>query len=188
MACFCAKAQAAAGRRVVPVHIAFAQPQPRSFAAFAETFGTRQIDFGAPITTITLQAADVAAPMPSADPVLAAILRRYAKTIPFQPTTTWRAQFQGLLDEAVAYGNPSLDTLARRLGISTRTLQRELAKSGTSWRAELDAARQRRAEHARQAGEPSMAMLARLLGYADARSLRRAMRRWNGQQPPEPAV
>ena len=36
------------------------------------------------------------------------------------------------------------DRLARRLAVSPRTLQRQLAVHGTTWRAELDTARQRR--------------------------------------------
>lgn len=178
MACLCARAQEATGRRVNPVRIAFAQPPPRSLRRFAETFGTRRIDFGAPITTITLRADDVDAPMLGADPVLAAILRRFAGTIRPPPAVAWHAQFQDLLDDVIANGNPSLGTMARRLGISPRTLQRVLARFGTTWRAELDTARQRRADRARHTGEPGMAKLASLLGYADARSLRRAIRRW----------
>jgi AraC-like DNA-binding protein len=65
------------------------------------------------------------------------------------------------------------------LAISVRTLQRRLAEHGTTWRAELQAARQDRARTAFQASPPSMTRLARQLGYADPRSVRRALRRWD---------
>ena len=181
MACTLARVQAEIGRRVVPVRIALTQPPPRSFRPFTETFGTRQIDFGASVTAITLRTADVDAPLRGADPALAAILRQYAGTMPPAAAASWQARFQELLDDVITDGYPSLDAMARRLGISTRTLQRELARFGTTWRAELELARQRRARSAREAREPGMREMARRLGYADARSLRRAMRRWDGR-------
>jgi AraC-like DNA-binding protein len=181
LACMCARVRAETGRQAVPVHIAFAQPAPRSLRSFAEAFGTRNIDFGAPVTAVTLRTADVDAPLLGADPALAAILRSYAGTLPPPASASWQAHFQELLDDAITNGNPSLDAMARRLGISVRTLQRELTKLGTTWRAELDLARKRRADRARDARKPSMGELASRLAYADARSVRRAMHRWDGR-------
>lgn len=91
----------------------------------------------------------------------------------------WYRQFQAQLDEVIGQGRPSLQVLARRLMVSTRTLQRRLAEHGTTWRAELETARQARAQRVRQAGPIGMNRLARDLGYADPRSARRAIRRWN---------
>jgi AraC-like DNA-binding protein len=93
---------------------------------------------------------------------------------------TWQERFRLALAGAFEDGSPSLGTLARRLAVSPRTLQRQLAAHGTTWRAELDTARQRRAWQARQGGA-DMASLARQLGYADARSARRAVRRWDAR-------
>jgi AraC-like DNA-binding protein len=176
---FCARAQAATGRPVVPSHVAFAQPPPRSHQAFIERFGTSRIDFGAPVTTFTFRACDLDLPMPGADPALARILTRYAATLSPRPLPTWHEHFQQQLAEAIDHGNPSLGALARRLAISIRTLQRQLAEQGTTWRAELDTARQQRAQHAPQAEAGNMANLARQLGYSDPRSARWALRRWN---------
>ena len=91
----------------------------------------------------------------------------------------WYRQFQTQLEEVIAEGRPSLQVLARRLTVSTRTLQRRLAEHGTTWRAELETARQLRAQRARQAGPIGMTRLASHLGYADPRSARRALRRWD---------
>src|SRR6185437_7720940 len=153
---FCARVAAAAGRPVVPANLTFTQPAPRSYQAFVETFGTRRIEFGAPATTFTLREKDLDMPMPGADPRLARILRRYAATLP-RP----------------------VPAVSRRLAISTRSLQRKLAEHGTSWRAELEAARRFRAQRAFQNGAPNASYLAYELGYADPRSLRRALRRWD---------
>jgi AraC-like DNA-binding protein len=175
----CARARAATGQAVVPAHAGLAQPAPRSYQALAEMLGTRRIDFGAPATTVTFRAADLDLPMLGADPVLSGILGRYAAALPPPRPTTWRDHFQQQLSQAIEDGSPSLDAMARRLVVSARTLQRQLADHGTTWRAELDAARRHRAQHARQTGSPGMTRMASHLGYADPRSVRRAMSRWD---------
>jgi AraC-like DNA-binding protein len=94
------------------------------------------------------------------------------------PLAAWHEQFRQRLGEAIENGGPSLDTIARSLSVSRRTVQRRLAALGTTWRAELDTTRRRRAQQAREAGTTST-RLARQLGYADPRSARRALRRWD---------
>jgi len=178
-AILCAQARDATGRNISPVHVAIAAPAPRSHRIFTETFGTRHVDFGAPVTTLAFRAADLELPMRGADPALARILRRHAASLPPPPPATWREHFQQLLAEAIEHGSPSLDVLARRLAVSPRTLQRQLAAHGSTWRSELDTARRRRAGRARQAGATDVVRLARQLGYADPRSVHRTLRRWS---------
>jgi len=91
----------------------------------------------------------------------------------------WLERFHLLLAQAIENGSPSVGAVARGLAVSPRTLQRQLAAHGTTWRAELESLRQRRARQARQRGAVSMASLARSLGYSDTRSVRRALRRWD---------
>jgi len=171
-----ARARAGTGAPVVPVRVEFAQPAPSSDRAFTQTFGTRRIGFGAPVTAVTLRASDLDLPMRGADPALAGILRRCAASTPPPAAATWHDHFHRQLAEAIEQGCPSLAAVAHRMSLSTRTLQRRLAEHGTTWRAELDAARQ---HHADQAGPVTITRLARQLGYADPRSARRALRRWD---------
>jgi hypothetical protein len=114
------------------VGVTFTQSAPRSYQAFIDTFGTRRIEFGAPVTTFTLRAEDLDMPMPSADPALARILRRYAATLPRPASVDWLDLFRQALAEAIGEGAPSLDTLSRRLAVSTRSLQRRLSSSWLS--------------------------------------------------------
>jgi AraC-like DNA-binding protein len=181
VAVFCARAQGGTGRPVLPLRVGFAQPAPRSHRAFTETFGTRRIDFGAPRATFTFRAEDLDLPMRGADPVLAGILRRYAASLAPPVPASWPEHFRRQLGEAIEDGSASLDALARRLALSSRTLQRRLAEHGTTWRAELDIVRQRHARYASESGAVSTTRLARQLGYADSRSLRRARRRWDSR-------
>jgi len=176
-----ARARAATGLPVRPVRVAFAQSAPRSHRRMAEALGTRNIDFGAPVAMCTFSARDLDLPMRRADPALARILDRYAASLPTPPPVTWQGYFLRHLARSIEAGSPSLERVARQMAISPRTLQRQLAEHGTTWRAELDAARHSRAVKARQSGTASTAALARQLAYSDPRSVRRARRRWDNE-------
>jgi len=97
------------------------------------------------------------------------------------PPVTWHGHFQRQLARSIEAGSPSLASVAKQMVVSPRTLQRQLAEHGTTWRAELDAARRRRAVAARQSGTVSSSALARQLAYSDPQSLRRALRRWDNE-------
>jgi len=180
-----ARARAATGHPVRPVRVAFAQPAPPSHRRLTEVLGTRNIDFGAPVTTFSFSTHDLDLPMLGADAGLARILNRYAASLTPASPVSWARHFRQVLAEAIVAGSPSLKSVARRMAVSPRTLQRQLAEHGTTWRAELNSARQRQAERARQSGPVTAAVLAHRLGYSDSRSMRRALRRW-GDGPAGP--
>ena len=127
-------------------------------------------------------------PMRGAEPGLARILNRYAASLAAPLPVTWYGHFQRLLAQSIEAGSPSLERVAQRMAVSPRTLQRHLAEHGTTWRAELTAARQHRAVQARQSGPVSAAALARRLAYADPRSVRRALRRWDNEATQVPTT
>jgi AraC-like DNA-binding protein len=179
LAVFCARAQAGTGQPVLPTRVTFAHRAPRSHRAFTETFGTRRVDFGASATTFSIRASDLDLPMQAADPVLAGILRRYAGSLIPPSLASWQHLFRQQLSEVIEQGTPSLEAMARQMTVSPRTLQRRLAEHGTTWRAELDNARQQRAQNA---GASSMTRLAHHLGYSGPRSVRRALHRWDRPQ------
>jgi AraC-like DNA-binding protein len=133
-----------------------------------------------------MRASDLNLPLRTADPVLARILARYAAAIP-RPPATFLERFRLRLAEVIEAESPSLDACARRMTVSTRTLQRQLAQHATTWRAELDAAREAKARQASIAGQVSTVRLASQLGYSDPRSLRRAQRRWKTARADAPA-
>jgi AraC-like DNA-binding protein len=70
----------------------------------------------------------------------------------------------------------TLAEVARRHGLSARSLQRRLEQEGLSWRDLVDEVR--RSEYERLRGALTQAELAERLGFADAAALRKARRRW----------
>jgi AraC-like DNA-binding protein len=83
-----------------------------------------------------------------------------------------------ILSANLAAHEISLQSVARELAMSRRTLQRRLAEQQTNWRTELDAARRNESTRLKRQGASNKVIAARL-GYSDTRALRRAVRRWN---------
>jgi AraC-like DNA-binding protein len=82
-----------------------------------------------------------------------------------------------------AHGFPSLNTVARRLHTSPRSLHRQLHDAGTSFQQLLDETRAALAvEHLRNPAT-TVEALAFQLGYTDVANFRRAFRRWTGGSP-----
>lgn len=173
----------ATGQYLVPARVAFTHRVTHRRRELADEFGTGRIDFGAPYSEITFLNA---ARLPTGgDPGLGEVLCRYAGLL--QTTSykspDWRDKLRAAISDALAYGDAGLETVAQRLAISPRTLQRRLAEMHTTWSAEIESVRHEQARDLlRDTALPVQAIAARV-GYTDARTLRRAFQRWSGQTP-----
>ena len=124
-------------------------------------------------------------PLAGADRTLAKILEASAASqivaLPAAPS------FLGDLRRAVADdisgGPPGIDVVARRLGMSDRTLQRRLQDLGASYREVLDEVRRDLALELMRDGELSISEVAARLGYSEASAFRRSFRRWTESSP-----
>ncbi|MFG3055304.1 helix-turn-helix domain-containing protein [Kitasatospora sp. NPDC048239] len=175
----------AARRHLVPVHVALATEVPRSHDALIELYGTRAIDFEAPVSSITFRAADLKAPSPLSQPGLSAVLRRHAEqTLATSiPLRGWLDLFRAALASAHETAPPTLSAVAQRMSLSTRTLQRRLEEHGTTWSGEVEDIRRAHVTGLLHDTDLSINAVAARTGYADARALRRAVQRWYGQTP-----
>ncbi|CAL9624144.1 hypothetical protein SUDANB120_05937 [Streptomyces sp. enrichment culture] len=175
----------AARRRLVPVRVTVAAEAPRRHDALIELYGTRAIDFEAPASSITFLASDLTAPTPHAQPGLSAVLRRHAEQTLASaiPLHDWLDLFRTALASANDGAGPSLAGVARRMAVSTRTLQRRLDEHGTTWNGELETLRRDRITRLLHTTDLGMDAIAARSGYADARALRRAVQRWYGTTP-----
>lgn len=78
---------------------------------------------------------------------------------------------------------PDMDEVAERLGLSSRTLRRQLQSRGTRFQALLDEVRRTQACEWLMRTEQSVDDIAHRLGYSDASNFGRAFRRWLGCSP-----
>ena len=80
-------------------------------------------------------------------------------------------------------GYAKIERVAERLLMSGRTLKRKLHERGTTFRALLDDARFRQAQHLLRNPELDIQHVAVALGYRDPACFTRAFRRWSGRTP-----
>jgi AraC-like DNA-binding protein len=80
-------------------------------------------------------------------------------------------------------GYPAIDRVARRLAVSSRSLQRRLKERSTRYQDVVDQVRHEAA--VRLLGDASLSVeeVAFLLGFSDASGFHRAFRRWTGRAP-----
>ncbi|MTE11385.1 AraC family transcriptional regulator [Nocardia aurantiaca] len=78
---------------------------------------------------------------------------------------------------------PGIDSVAKDLNMSTRTLRRHLDAAGTSYRQLLDEVRRALAEEMLTATPLSVSDVAIRLGYAEASTFIHAFKRWTGTTP-----
>lgn len=80
-------------------------------------------------------------------------------------------------------GEYGVEALARALGLSTRSLQRQVRGEGTTLRALVEEARLRHAQ--RLLADPALTVdeVAFMVGYSAESAFRRAYRRWTGRSP-----
>ena len=85
--------------------------------------------------------------------------------------------------ELLPSGEGSIDAVARKLGTSSRTLQRRLGTEGLRFQAVLEGTREALAKHYLRTSALSGAEISFLLGFKDPNSFFRAFNAWTGATP-----
>jgi AraC-like DNA-binding protein len=172
------------GHDIVPHEVRFAHPAPRDTAPHAAVFRSR-VRFGCAPSEIVFAAADLALPVRTANPGLNAILERYMTELlarlPKDESFVERAR--AAVAHRLVCGRATLETTARALHASPRTVQRKLGEHGTSHVEVVDSVRHDLAERLVNEGRMSITEIAFLLGFADVSGFRRVYKRWTGVAP-----
>lgn len=173
----------ATGAPLVPVRVELRQKAPRSRAALLELFGTSHVDFASSAASLTFLAQDAHRPLLKAQHGLLEMLCEHAALTmgAARPVRDWYDVFRLALHASFELDSLSLETVAQQMAISPRTLQRRLAEQGSTWRGEVENARQEKALALLQDGRLPMRSIAGRVGYSDVRALRRAVRRWQSR-------
>ena len=144
------------------------------------------VTFGAARTQLVLPAALLEAHLVSSDPRLLAILTRAAdelgRTVTTDPTLT--AQVKRVLRETLRSDDATIDHVARKLGLTGRSLQRRLKDEGTAFQTAREDVRRELAQRYLDDGL-SIAEISFLLGFSEPSAFFRAFKRWTGQTPVE---
>ncbi|MCA9701108.1 MAG: helix-turn-helix domain-containing protein [Myxococcales bacterium] len=137
------------------------------------------------VIRVTFDAADAHRPFLSANRAMwdifePALRKRLAD---LEQDATFADRTQAVLMEALPSGQAGMDNIARRLGVSPRTLQRRLRDEGTSFKAVMDTTRESLALHYLRRTHLTATEIAFLLGFDEATSFFRAFQRWTGMTP-----
>ena len=92
-------------------------------------------------------------------------------------------QLKAEISSALSEGIPKLETLAPRLAVSPRTLQRRLAEDGMNFQGLVKDVQYALARKLLQASECRLSEVAFLTGFSDQSSFGRAFKRWSGHSP-----
>ncbi len=92
---------------------------------------------------------------------------------------------KAILKQQLAGRRPALETVARELRVSSRTLQRRLAEAGASFQQLVQEARRELARHYLLHSTLELNETAYLLGFEDSHSFFRAFHDWEGTPPGE---
>ncbi len=93
---------------------------------------------------------------------------------------TFAAKVRSALTELLPGGGGTADDVAKKLGISKRTLQRKLTEEDTSFQKQLNGVRELLAKHYIKNTDMSTDDIAFLLGYQELNSFLRAFSTWTG--------
>jgi AraC-like DNA-binding protein len=120
--------------------------------------------------------------MAGAEPVLNALLSEQAdRMLERLPRAIGAAQqVEAELSARADLCGVSAQRIARKLGMSVRTLHRKLSDEGASYREILDRVRAAIAVHRLEHGDRPIAEIAHALGFASTQSFHRAFKRWTG--------
>jgi len=159
----CRLLQVLMGASWQPRLVCFTHPAPKSLAVHRRVLGPA-VEFGHEFNGIVCNAADLDAPNPGADPVMA----RYSQKL-LASALTHSARFADRVRQLVVLLLPRglcrVEVVAQHLGVDRRTVHRKLQAEGTSFSALLEAERRALAGRYVDSTDRPLTEVAALLGF-----------------------
>jgi AraC-like DNA-binding protein len=175
-------ARIATRTKIYPLEVRAPHP-PKPKDEYTDYFGV-SVQQG-PSPRISFKAADVARPFLTANEKMWQFfepeLQKRLSELDKSATTTDRVQ--AALLELLPAGQASIDPVSKKLGTSSRTLQRRLKQEGMSFQALLNSTREDLAKHYLKNSDVTGAEISFLLGFEDPNSFFRAFHAWTGETP-----
>lgn len=149
----------------------------------AEAMFRCPIRFGAEQNALYFDAAILDRPIPRSDEAYRAIVERYFAATRLEISGSITETVRGEIARQMEFGNCTLDSLALRLRIEPRSLQRRLKQEGNSFRELMDDWRRTRAWSLVTQTRLPLSQISLALGLADQSVFTRAFQRWYGETP-----
>lgn len=138
-----------------------------------------------PFNRVVFSPADAERPFLSANPAMFSMFEPALQTRldALARDASMADRVRSALMEAMPAGQADVKQISKKLGISTRGLQRKLTEQGTNFQTELKTLRERLARDYLLKANHSNAEIAYLLGFEDPNSFIRAFSSWTGTSP-----
>jgi AraC-like DNA-binding protein len=171
------------GQRISPLRLELIQP--RSHCKVLERHFGCEVLCGASQNAIVFSAEHASLPFVTRNAELLDMLApQFEEQLKqYSEQDTFVELVRGAIQQKLTGHRPAIDDVARALHISSRTLQRRLQESGSSFQRVLDEARHQMARYYLGNSVLELNEAAYLLGYEDANSFVRAFRTWEGVPP-----
>jgi AraC-like DNA-binding protein len=165
----------------------FEHERPRGVDELTRVLGC-PLRFDCPSNTLWFDVQLAARENPKADPRLFYLLSWFAETVidDFRSASagaSFREQVLSSIATAANLGNASIHSVARALGLESRTFQRRLHAERTSFRELCEEYQQTQAQKLLRQSELNEKEIAARLGYSSLTAFIRAFRRWHGLTP-----
>jgi AraC-like DNA-binding protein len=171
------------GKPITPLEVELNYSRLRDIS-FHRRFFRAPLRFDRPRAALWFRRADLELPIVHADETLAGYLDQLAEEqLRKLGGSSLTERVGRALWAEFGDGTPSLQRVAERLGVSRRTLQRDLREEGKSFRAVLEDLRREMSKQLMHRRDLAVYEIAFLLGYADPGSYHRSFRRWHKTSP-----
>ena len=164
--------------------IYFSHAQGAELARYHQVFGERPV-FEQAFNGLLIDPSLLDQPLPQADPDLARLHDQMAQARLHSLSTAHPLpeRLQQWLQVHLGPPAPTRREAARQMGLSERTLARQLQQHGSSFQQLLDVVRRSAALQAAEQTTLGWSEIARRLDYSDVSAFHRAFVRWTGETP-----
>lgn len=166
-----------------PLEVAFTYPEPQTTGEHFAVFRC-PLKFSQPLSRVSFSLADVQRPFTasnrelalSSDQILDGMIQELKES-------DIVSQVKRAIIDDLPSGNPSEEAIARRIFLSSRTLQRRLSDENTNFRTLLLEVRRNLAQKYLADKSMPLAEISYMLGFSDTSSFSRAFKKWTGDPP-----
>jgi len=164
-------------RRLIPSRIRVVHHRKKTPAEFRSLFGC-DIEFGATTDELVFPGAVALMPVVGADRYCEEALAHRTPT-----RTSLRASVENAMAPLLPHGKANAVEIARRIGMSRRTLARKLSSEDLTFSAIAEELKGDLAKHYLKASDLPISQIAWLLGYSEVSAFTHAFKRWTGMTP-----
>ena len=172
-------------RHLLASRASFIHRRSEDTSEFNAFFGS-DVTFGAAVDEVAFSTSIKQMPVVGADPYLNELLLKYCEQA-LAARSSKRSSFESSVENVIAlhlpHGKARVGEVARKLGVSQRTLARRLSSEGLTFAGVLQRLKSDLAKRHLADETLSISEIAWLLGYQDVSAFTHAFKRWTGRAP-----